>query len=154
MTAESDEQARSEKFDPDVQDPHADGVSRRRLLRSSVVAGTVGATAGRLGGQSGGESEISTTEMPGNATMKSEPANDTTTGSGTTSGPTDGGPTDSGTTDGRPTVYVFNTGDRTMSIIDSTTDDLLGTTMIGTTASFPSNQYTPKLVSAPSDASG
>ena len=149
MTAESDEQARSEKFDPDVQDPHADGVSRRRLLRSSVAAGTVGATAGRLGGQSGGESEISTTEMPGNATMKSEPANDTTTGSGTTSGPTDGGPTDSGTTE-----YVFNTGDRTMSIIDSTTDDLLGTTMIGTTASFPSNQYTPKLVSAPSDASG
>ncbi|PSQ23090.1 hypothetical protein BRD01_07335 [Halobacteriales archaeon QS_8_65_32] len=149
MTAESDEQARSEKFDPDVQDPHADGVSRRRLLRSSVAAGTVGATAGRLGGQSGGESEISTTEMPGNATMKSEPANDTTTGSGTTSGPTDGGPTDSETT-----VYVFNTGDRTMSIIDSTTDDLLGTTMIGTTASFPSNQYTPKLVSAPSDASG
>jgi hypothetical protein len=51
-------------------------------------------------------------------------------------------------------VYVFKTGDRTMSIIDSTTDDLLGTTMIGTTASFPSNQYTPKLVSAPSDASG
>ena len=149
MTAESDEQARSEKFDPDVQDPHADGVSRRRLLRSSVAAGTVGATAGRLGGQSGGESEISTTEMPGNATMKSEPANDTTTGSGTTSGPTDGGPTDSETT-----VYVFNTGDRTMSIIDSTADDLLGTTMIGTTASFPSNQYTPKLVSAPSDASG
>jgi YVTN family beta-propeller protein len=49
-------------------------------------------------------------------------------------------------------VYVFNTGERTMSIIDSTTDELLATTMIGTTASFPSNQYTPTLVSAPGDA--
>jgi hypothetical protein len=37
MASESDEQARSERFDPDVQDPYADGVSRRRLLRSSTA---------------------------------------------------------------------------------------------------------------------
>lgn len=46
----------------------------------------------------------------------------------------------------RPTVYVFNTGDRTLSAIDAEADELLATTFIGATASFPSNQYTPDLV--------
>ncbi|WP_340681199.1 hypothetical protein [Natrinema caseinilyticum] len=40
-----------------------------------------------------------------------------------------------------PTVYVFNTGDRTLSIIDAATDELVETVHIGTTASFPANQY-------------
>ncbi|UHQ96397.1 hypothetical protein HYG82_22795 (plasmid) [Natrinema halophilum] len=40
-----------------------------------------------------------------------------------------------------PTVYVFNNGDRTLSIIDATTDELIETVHIGTTASFPANQY-------------
>ncbi|WP_227015111.1 twin-arginine translocation signal domain-containing protein [Natronorubrum aibiense] len=40
-----------------------------------------------------------------------------------------------------PTVYVFNNGDRTLSIIDADTDELLETVFIGTTASFPANQY-------------
>ena len=40
-----------------------------------------------------------------------------------------------------PTVYVFNNGDRTLSIIDATTDELVETVFIGTTASFPANQY-------------
>lgn len=40
-----------------------------------------------------------------------------------------------------PTVYVFNNGDRTLSIIDATTDELIETVLIETTASFPANQY-------------
>ncbi|MFA9427764.1 hypothetical protein [Natronorubrum sp. A-ect3] len=40
-----------------------------------------------------------------------------------------------------PTVYVFNTGDRTLSLIDADTDELIETVFIGTTASFPANQY-------------
>nr|WP_254533919.1 hypothetical protein [Natrinema gelatinilyticum] len=40
-----------------------------------------------------------------------------------------------------PTVYVFNNGDRTLSIINATTDELIETVHIGTTASFPANQY-------------
>jgi TAT (twin-arginine translocation) pathway signal sequence. len=44
--------------------------------------------------------------------------------------------------DGEPTVLVFNTGDRTVSVIDSETDELLDSVFIDTTASFPANQYT------------
>ncbi|WP_265108558.1 YncE family protein [Halosolutus halophilus] len=40
-----------------------------------------------------------------------------------------------------PTVYVFNNGDRTLSIIDATSDELIETVFIDTTASFPANQY-------------
>lgn len=44
--------------------------------------------------------------------------------------------------DGEPTVLVFNTGDRTVSVIDAETDELLDSVFIDTTASFPANQYT------------
>ncbi|MDF9748565.1 hypothetical protein [Natrinema salsiterrestre] len=40
-----------------------------------------------------------------------------------------------------PTVYVFNNGDRTVSVIDAETDELLESPFIDTTASFPANQY-------------
>lgn len=40
------------------------------------------------------------------------------------------------------TMYVFNNGDRTVSVIDVETDELLDTAFLGTTASFPANQYT------------
>ncbi|MCU4739806.1 hypothetical protein [Natronoglomus mannanivorans] len=40
-----------------------------------------------------------------------------------------------------PTVYVFNNGDRTLSIIDAEADELVETVFIDTTASFPANQY-------------
>ena len=152
MASDSDGQGRPGKFDPDAQDPYVDGVSQRRLLRSSAAAGTVGAAAGCLGDPSGGESET-----PGNATASDETTASGPTTSGTTDNETASGPTDGETTtdepiDGQLTVYVFNTGERTMSVIDSTTDERLATTMIGTTASFPSNQYTPTLVDASNDA--
>jgi DNA-binding beta-propeller fold protein YncE len=41
---------------------------------------------------------------------------------------------------GTPTVLVFNTGDRTVSVIDAETDELLESIFVDTTASFPANQ--------------
>jgi YVTN family beta-propeller protein len=49
------------------------------------------------------------------------------------------------------TVFVFNTGDGTVSLIDPETDEVVGSQHLGLSASFPSNQYTPKLTTAASD---
>lgn len=46
-----------------------------------------------------------------------------------------------GSTEGVPTVFVFNNGDRTVSVIDAETDERLANAFIDTTASFPANQY-------------
>lgn len=43
--------------------------------------------------------------------------------------------------DREPTVYVFNNGDRTVSVVDAVADEQLDTPFIDTTASFPANQY-------------
>lgn len=59
------------------------------------------------------------------------------------------GGSDGGTDE--PTVYVFNTGDRTVSIIDAVSDEVVTTTYIGTTASFPANQYAPRLTDTSGD---
>lgn len=99
----------SSVLDPEVEDPHANGVSRRRMLRGSAAAGATAATAGCLGG-------------------------------------------DGGDSDGQPTVFVFNTGDKTLSVIDAADDELLTTTYLGSTASFPSNQYAPETANADGDA--
>lgn len=58
---------------------------------------------------------------------------------GTTAAVPDSSPDHGG--DRNPTVYVFNTGDRTVSIIDAEDDELLESVFVGTTASFPANQY-------------
>ena len=84
------------------------GVSRRRLLAGSALAGTV-AAAGCTGGDRGGETE-------------------------------------------QPTVFVFNTGDGTVSLIDPGSDELLETRAVGLSSSFPSNQYTPGLIDDPDDS--
>lgn len=44
--------------------------------------------------------------------------------------------------DRAPTMFVFNNGDRTVSVVDTENDELLDSLFIGTTASFPANQYT------------
>jgi DNA-binding beta-propeller fold protein YncE len=49
----------------------------------------------------------------------------------------------------RPTVFVFNTGDGTVSLIDVESDGVVATEPIGMTASFPSNQYSPGLTDRP-----
>ncbi|MDZ5810021.1 twin-arginine translocation signal domain-containing protein [Halorubrum sp. AD140] len=43
--------------------------------------------------------------------------------------------------DAEPTVFVFNNGDRTVSVIDAESDELLSSVYLDTTASFPANQY-------------
>jgi len=50
---------------------------------------------------------------------------------------------------GQPTVFVFNTGDGTVSVVDAAGREVLGAADIGATASFPSNQHSPGLVDAP-----
>ncbi|MFB6352882.1 MAG: hypothetical protein ABEJ92_02235, partial [Halobacteriales archaeon] len=42
---------------------------------------------------------------------------------------------------GAPTVFVFNNGDRTVSVVDAANDELVDTVFVDTTASFPANQY-------------
>jgi hypothetical protein len=42
---------------------------------------------------------------------------------------------------GAPTVFVFNNGDRTVSVVDAEADELVETVFVDTTASFPANQY-------------
>jgi YVTN family beta-propeller protein len=54
-------------------------------------------------------------------------------------------------TTGEPTVFVFNTGDRTVSLIDPREPAVLGSRELGVTASFPSNQFTPSLTTARED---
>jgi len=49
------------------------------------------------------------------------------------------------------TVFVFNTGDGTVSLIDPETDAVVGSRHLGLSASFPSNQYSPRLTTAASD---
>jgi YVTN family beta-propeller protein len=89
--------------------PSSRGVSRRKLLASSLTAGAA-ATAGCL-------------------SEDGEPA-----------------------ASGQPTVFVFNTGDGTVSLIDPDSQRHIETQDIGLTASFPSNQYTPSLVEQPADS--
>lgn len=83
------------RLDPEMENPFADGVGRRRVLQASA-AGTTAAMAGCIG----------------------EDAEDDT-----------------------PTMFVFNTGDRTVSLIDVEDDELITTSFLGATASFPANQY-------------
>ena len=48
---------------------------------------------------------------------------------------------DAGSGGPAPTVFVFNNGDRTLSVIDAERDEVVGSAFLGTTASFPANQY-------------
>ncbi|EMA69101.1 hypothetical protein C461_05702 [Halorubrum aidingense JCM 13560] len=44
--------------------------------------------------------------------------------------------------DAAPTMFVFNNGDRTVSVLDAEADELITSVYLDTTASFPANQYT------------
>jgi DNA-binding beta-propeller fold protein YncE len=54
--------------------------------------------------------------------------------------------------DEQPTVFVFNTGDGTVSLIDPESDELVETRTIDPSSSFRSNQYTPGLTDDPDDS--
>lgn len=49
-----------------------------------------------------------------------------------------------------PTVFVFNTGEGTVSLIDPRDNSVVETRTLGLSTSFPSNQYTPTLTDDPS----
>jgi DNA-binding beta-propeller fold protein YncE len=59
---------------------------------------------------------------------------------------------DGGGSPAQQTVYVFNTGDGTVSLIDPADDSLVETRAIDLSSSFPSNQYTPTLTADPDDS--
>ena len=50
-----------------------------------------------------------------------------------------------------PTVFVFNIGDGTVSLIDPASNEVVGSRAIGLSSSFPSNQYTPDLTRGSED---
>ena len=50
-----------------------------------------------------------------------------------------------------PTVFVFNIGDGTVSLIDPASNEVVGSRAIGLSSSFPSNQYTPDLTDGSED---
>jgi len=52
---------------------------------------------------------------------------------------------------GGPTVFVFNTGDGTVSVLDAAADEVVATADLGASASFPANQFAPGLTTAPGD---
>ncbi|WP_415381262.1 YncE family protein [Halosimplex sp. TS25] len=52
---------------------------------------------------------------------------------------------------GEATVFVFNTEDATVSIVDPEDDEVVDTQHVGLSASFPSNQYAPGLTTDAAD---
>jgi YVTN family beta-propeller protein len=66
---------------------------------------------------------------------------------------TDGDDTaDGGGSTGEATVFVFNTDDGTVSLLDPARDELVETRAVGLSSSFPSNQYTPALADGPDES--
>ena len=61
-----------------------------------------------------------------------------------------------GDTDGdaaeQSTVFVFNTGDGTVSLIDPASNTVVGSRALDLSSSFPSNQYTPTVTDDPAEA--
>jgi len=57
-----------------------------------------------------------------------------------------------GDTAEQPTVFVFNTDDGTVGLIDPERDELVETRAISLSSSFPSNQYTPGLTDDADDS--
>lgn len=53
---------------------------------------------------------------------------------------------------GTSTVFVFNTGDGTVTLIDPETDERIDTLDVGLSSSFPSNQYSPALTDDAADS--
>jgi len=51
-----------------------------------------------------------------------------------------------------PSVFVFNTGDGTASVIDAGSDEVVATLALDLSSSFPSNQHAPALTTDPADS--
>jgi YVTN family beta-propeller protein len=105
--------------------PNADGPRRRPgdLSRRRLLAASAAAGTAATAGCAGA---------------------DDGSGAGDDGGGGDGGPA--------PTVFVFNTGDGTVSVVDAATDEVVDTRAVGLSSSFPSNQYAPGLTDDPGDS--
>jgi len=68
-----------------------------------------------------------------------------------TAGCASGGGETPGAVEGAPTVFVFNTGDGSVSVVDAEADEVVETRAAGVTSSFPSNQFSPRLVDRPGE---
>jgi len=64
----------------------------------------------------------------------------------------DGGETTTEPLPAADTVLAFNTDDRTVTVVDAASAEVVETTGVGATSSFPSNQYTPDLVDGRDEA--
>jgi len=70
-------------------------------------------------------------------------------GAAATAGCLGGGPAEQPEGDA---VFVFNTGDGTVSVLGTATDEVVTTRSVGLSSSFPANQYAPGLTTAPEDS--
>ncbi|WP_206424951.1 YncE family protein [Halosimplex salinum] len=99
----------------------------------------------------GGESGVSRRGLlAGSATAGAALAAGCSSGSSGDGSGTDGTATGDGS-DAEDTVFVFNTDDATVSVIDPERDEVVDTQHVGLSASFPSNQYAPALTTDPED---
>jgi DNA-binding beta-propeller fold protein YncE len=92
------------------------------------------------------------TDAPGGVSRRRVLATGVVAGTAATAGCAGDGNGGNDDRENRPTVFVFNTGDGTMSLIDPERDELVGTRAVDLSSSFPSNQYTPTLVDAPEES--
>ena len=51
----------------------------------------------------------------------------------------------------RPTMFVFNTGNGTVSLVDVERNEVVDTVPVGLSSSFPSNQFTPSVTNSPGE---
>ncbi|WP_338742421.1 hypothetical protein [Haloplanus salilacus] len=86
------------------------------------------------------------TDAPGGVSRRRVLATGAVAGTAATAGCAGGGNDGTDARTRRATVFVFNTGDGTVSLIDPERDELVGTRAVDLSSSFPSNQYTPELV--------
>jgi YVTN family beta-propeller protein len=110
-------------------------VSRRRFLRGSAAASV---TAGAVAGAGCAEEDEEEAPTPADDAPDDEQEEGDDTGEDVDDGEKDDDVEDE---EEESTVFVFNTGEMTVSLIDPATDTLVETTQLGATSSFPANQY-------------
>ena len=103
------------------EESRSNGVSRRTMLAGSAAAGAAAAAGCANGGPAQSDDEDTQEAGDGDGVAEAE------------------------------SVFVFNTGDRTVSVVDAADDEVVATRQLSLTASFPSNQYAPALTEEPGD---
>ncbi|WP_331232879.1 YncE family protein [Natronorarus salvus] len=118
-------------------------VSRRRFLRGSAAASATAGAVASAGCSEEPDEPTPTPEPEATGSPADEddgPASVDDAETGVEEESDDGDDGDDEEHE-ETTVYVFNTGEMTVSLIDPATDTLVETTHLGATSSFPANQY-------------